>query len=112
LNEGAPPQVPQAPVDPSAMSNVEVRLAFQMLAQAMTTQAQAVTTQAQAMTTQANSEVIYPMNPNGNSTASRVRDFERMNNLEFHRSKVEEEPQEFVDEVYKILDNIGVTLVE
>uniref|UniRef100_M1D8X3 Gag-pol polyprotein n=1 Tax=Solanum tuberosum TaxID=4113 RepID=M1D8X3_SOLTU len=76
-NEGAPPQVPQvpqasqAPVDPSVMSNANVRSAFQMLAQAMTAQAQAVTTQAQAMTAQANREVVASVNPNVNSAASR-----------------------------------------
>uniref|UniRef100_M1DL54 Integrase core domain containing protein n=1 Tax=Solanum tuberosum TaxID=4113 RepID=M1DL54_SOLTU len=46
----APPQAPQAPIDPLAdqASNVEIRVAFQVLAQ--------------AMTAQANKEVVVPMN--------------------------------------------------
>ncbi|WMV25569.1 hypothetical protein MTR67_018954 [Solanum verrucosum] len=35
-----------------------------------------------------------------------------MNPLEFHGSKVEEHPQEFINEVYKVLMIMGVTLVE
>ena len=42
VNEEAP-QANQAMIDPLAMSDVEVRPAFKMLAQAMTTQAQVVT---------------------------------------------------------------------
>uniref|UniRef100_M1DTQ6 Integrase core domain containing protein n=1 Tax=Solanum tuberosum TaxID=4113 RepID=M1DTQ6_SOLTU len=51
-------QANQALINPSAMSDVEVRSAFQMLAQAMTTQAQAMTTQAQAVMAQANRDVV------------------------------------------------------
>uniref|UniRef100_M1DUJ1 Gag-pol polyprotein n=1 Tax=Solanum tuberosum TaxID=4113 RepID=M1DUJ1_SOLTU len=35
-----------------------------------------------------------------------------MNPLEFHDSKVEEDPEEFIDEVYTMLMIMGVTLVE
>ncbi|WMV14300.1 hypothetical protein MTR67_007685 [Solanum verrucosum] len=45
-------------------------------------------------------------------TTARVRDFTRINPLKFYDSKVEEDPQEFIDEVYKILAIKGVTLVE
>ena len=44
--------------------------------------------------------------------ASRVRDFTRMNPPEFHRSKVDEDPQAFVDEVGRVVTIIGVTPVE
>ncbi|XP_049391539.1 uncharacterized protein LOC125855940 [Solanum stenotomum] len=44
--------------------------------------------------------------------ASRVRDFTRMNPPEFHGSKVVEDSQEFIDEVYKVLMIMGVTPVE
>ncbi|WMV24009.1 hypothetical protein MTR67_017394 [Solanum verrucosum] len=50
------------------------------------------------MTTQENREVVSPMNPNVGTTATRVRGFTRMNPLEFLKSKVEEDPQEFIDE--------------
>ncbi|KAK4733448.1 hypothetical protein R3W88_007709 [Solanum pinnatisectum] len=44
--------------------------------------------------------------------ASRLRDFVRMNPLVFLGSKVGEDPQEFVDEVYKVVNVIGVTSIE
>ncbi|WMV29661.1 hypothetical protein MTR67_023046 [Solanum verrucosum] len=58
VNEEAP-QTNQALIDPSAMSNEEVRSAFQMLAQ--------------ALVAQANRDVVAPVNPNVNSVASRTR---------------------------------------
>ncbi|XP_055825507.1 uncharacterized protein LOC129894036 [Solanum dulcamara] len=50
--------------------------------------------------------------PNALTPTSRVRDLARVNPLEFCDSKVDEDPKEFIDEVYKVVDIIGVTLEE
>ena len=44
--------------------------------------------------------------------ASRLRDFFRMNSPTFYGSKVDEDPEEFIDEVYKILYAMGVSSSE
>ncbi|XP_049375775.1 uncharacterized protein LOC125840853 [Solanum verrucosum] len=112
VNEGVPPQAPQGPQDPNdegAMTNLEIREALQTLTQLMTVQTQAVTTQAQAITAQANLNVGPRVNPNVSTMASMLRDLTRMNPLMFFGSKVDEDPQEFVEEIYKIVDSTEVT---
>ena len=44
--------------------------------------------------------------------ASCLRDFSRINPPNFYGSKVDENPQEFIDEVYKILYAMGVSSSE
>ncbi|WMV09653.1 hypothetical protein MTR67_003038 [Solanum verrucosum] len=66
----------------------------------------------QAMKTQANREVIAPLNLNVGTTATRTRNFTRMNSPEFHGSKTDKDPQELIDEVYKIVGIMGSYMVE
>lgn len=60
---------------------------------------------------QANREVVDPLHPNMGTVAAKERDFTGMNPHELYGSKVEEEHQEVIEEIYKILDIIGVTAI-
>ena len=65
--------------------------------------AQAATVQTQAMTAKANRQVVpYPYQQ-VTTMASHLREFTRMNHLTFYRSMVDEDPQEFINDVSKIL---------
>ncbi|WMV25054.1 hypothetical protein MTR67_018439 [Solanum verrucosum] len=80
------------------VTTAELRTTFQVLSQ--------------SMMVQENREVVALVSPNVGTMASSVRDFMRMNPRTFYGSKVEEDPQEFVNEVYKVLAIMGVTPVE
>lgn len=88
----------------SGMSNEEVRSVLLM-------GSKAITTQAQAMTTQENRSVETHINPNMSIMASRLRDYLWMNPLVILWSKVGWDPQEFVDEVFTVVDAMGMTSV-
>src|SRR5688572_21980714 len=45
---------------------------------------------------------------NAPNQAPRIRDFTRMNPPEFYGSKPNEDPQDFIEEIYKIVDIMGV----
>ena len=75
------------------MSNSEIR--------------EALITIARAMTMQANLNMMPRVVES--TMTSRLKDFVRMNPLIFFRSKVNEDPQEFLDGVYKDLSAVGVT---
>ncbi|WMV50091.1 hypothetical protein MTR67_043476 [Solanum verrucosum] len=56
-----------------------------------------------------NIDVRHRVNAIESSVASRLRDFTRINPPTFFGSKVYEDPQNFIYEVFKILDAMGVT---
>ena len=78
--------------------------------QGITTQAQSINTQAQGMTARANREVVPQANKHVCTIAFNYRDFKRMNPPTLYGSKVEKDPQEFIDENYKILYAMGLTI--
>ncbi|XP_049406201.1 uncharacterized protein LOC125869816 [Solanum stenotomum] len=75
------------------MTNEDIRTAF--------------ITSAQSMMAQANRDVGPRVNANESIVASRLKDFVRMNPPIFLGSRVGDDPQEFLDEVYKIVNVIG-----
>ena len=46
---------------------------------------------------------------NASTPTSRIRDFMSKNPQTFHGTKVDEEPQRFIDEVFKVVDHMGFT---
>ena len=70
------------------------------------------TTLAQSMAAQNEWPPVIPANPVATSKASRVRYFTRMNPPSFHGSKSDEDPQEFIDQVQKVIDIMGLNYIE
>ena len=75
----------------------------------MTTQAQSITTQVKVMKAQENREVAPYGNKNFSTVVSLLRESTRINPPMFIGSKVDEYPQLFLDEFYKILNSMGVS---
>ena len=61
------------------------------------------------MTTQENFSMVYRVNVVETTMTSRLRDFMSMNSLIFLGSKVGEDPQEFLNGMYKVINAIRVT---
>lgn len=99
----------QAPNEEGFMSNVEIRADFQNLTQIMNAQAQVITTKAQAMTSQGAGPHV---NPNACTPASRILDFKRINPPTFQWTKVDEDPLGFIDDMFNVLDTMGVNFKE
>ena len=64
---------------------------------------------AQALTAQSNREVVATENPIGGMGAQKIRELLRINPPEFSAYKVEEDPNRFINEVYKTLAIMGLT---
>ena len=64
------------------------------------------------MTAQANRDVVPQAHQQVATMESFLRDFTRMNPPTFYGSKFEEDPPEFIDEIYKILYAIGLSTSE
>lgn len=81
--------------DPPELSNKDIREALLALAR--------------AVTTQVNLSMVPRENVVESTMTSRLRDFVRMNPPIFLGSKVGEDPEEFITEVYKTVHAMGVT---
>ena len=64
------------------------------------------------MTTQANRDIAPRPHYQVTTMDFRLRDFTWMNPPTFYGSKVDEDPQEFLDDVYKVLYDVGVNSSE
>ena len=73
----------------------------------MTTQVQDLAIQAQSIKAQANREVGPRVQQNASTMDSRLMDLTRLNPPMFFGSKVNEDPQDFLDEIYKIIYVMG-----
>ena len=93
----------QAPANPQPMTEAEMRDILYQMAKAMSTQAQAATVQVEATLAQANQDVAPRPHQQVTTMASRLRDFTQMNPPTFYGSKVDEDRQEFLDDVYIVL---------
>lgn len=98
------PPMPQAAFIEGDMTNAELGANLMNLIQLMTTQAHVVNNHFVA---QANKEGVPQ--PNASTPVSTIRDFMRMNPPTFHGTKVDEDPQGFIDKVFKVVDAMGVT---
>lgn len=90
----------QVSVNPPTMMDGGVREDFFQMSQA-------ITTNAPAITAQPNKEVLPLENQRARIMASCLRDFTMMNLPIFIGLKVHEHPQDYLDEVYKILSTMG-----
>ena len=102
----------QASVDPPPLTNENIRTSLLQMDQTITIQAQVSTTQSKGMTAQENREVVPRPHQQVTTNVSRLRAFTRMNHPAFYGSKVDEDPQEFIDEVSKILMSMGLSSSE
>ena len=103
---------PQAPAEGVAMLVKPAGLTDAEMRSSLADMAQTITMQDQAMTAQVNQQDVQRENPPVRSMADTLQDFTRMNPPIFIEAKTSEDPQEFVDEVHKILVDMGANDIE
>ena len=89
------------------MTNAEINAALRDLVQLMITQDHVVTNH---MVAQANLGVGAQQN--SCTPASRILDFKRINPPTFQWTKVDEDPLGFIDDMFNVLDTMGVNFKE
>src|SRR5688572_31042445 len=65
-----------------------------------------------ATLTQMANAIAMQVGRNAPTPASRIQDFTRMNPPEYYGSKANEDPQDFIEEIFKIVDIMGVSPTE
>ncbi|WP_353824369.1 hypothetical protein, partial [Acinetobacter baumannii] len=88
------------PVNPVWLTDAEVRASLTQIVQA-------ITMQSQAMTVKINRHNVHRENPPVRSMTNMLRDFMRMNPSILTRSNTSEYPQDFLEELHKILESMG-----
>ena len=66
----------------------------------------------EVLATQVSMDTRVQLIPNDRTTIYKIRDFTRMNPPTFFDSKVQEDPQGFINQVIKVLDSMGVSSQE
>ena len=101
------PQCPQASQVEGYINNAYIKDALMDLTQLMMTQVHFPTNHLVAQANQGGGP-----QPNVSTPTSRILDFMRMKPSNFHGPKVDDDPQSFLDEVFKVVDVMSVNLRE
>ena len=92
-------------VNPAGLTNAQVRASVDQMEKA-------ITMDSQDLNALVNRKDVHRKNPLVRNIVDTQRDFTRMNPPIFTGAKTSEDPQEFIDEVHKILVAMGATNIE
>lgn len=93
----------QASVNPPFLMNQNIRDTFSKWPKSLLPNNKPPTTQDNAMIAQTSREVVHLPHQKVSTISSHLKDKTRMNSSTFYGSKVEADPQDFIDKIYKIL---------